>query len=310
RSASGTHFHAISMMAASSSTRRWFHIAPHSLVSVGPVFVVRWLVQIGSQRIDVFGRSVKAAALVAVRFARQQAIFAPTLDCTLRNPETVSKLFGSPEPLLLQSLPPALELIFIAQPYHSIKGVGNLPVSAVPAFVQDRGDLNFGVRVEKLIDDRDDSRRSFTKHPCGQPHWHSERARSAATKSHVSGDDVGLNQSDILDEEPHDALTLSWLDSGVIPDARKIFDQRQQLAARMCVDEAPFLLGLLFVFFLRREMQAQLVIPIRFQVADDESIIRISLHVSTPRQFRLIPRALELRATQLIRLTDPRLDLL
>jgi hypothetical protein len=129
-----------------------------------------------------------------------------------------------------------------------------LPVSAVPAFVQNRRDLNFGVNFEKLIDCGDDGRRSFAQHPGRQPDGYRESARCAAAKSHVCGDDVGLNQGDVFDKEPHDALTLARLDGGIVPHPRKIFDQRQQLRTCMCVDQAPFLLGMPFVIFLRCEM--------------------------------------------------------
>jgi len=69
------------------------------------------LTEIGSQHVNVFGGSVKAAALVAMISARQQAFFAPTLDRTLRDPEAAPQLLDGPEALFLQSLPATLELI-------------------------------------------------------------------------------------------------------------------------------------------------------------------------------------------------------
>jgi transposase len=87
-----------------------------SLVGLGCAGIssVGSLAKIGFQHVNVFGRSIKAAALVAMISARQQAFFAPTSDSTLRDAKPAPKLVGGPEALFLQPLPAALELIGIA----------------------------------------------------------------------------------------------------------------------------------------------------------------------------------------------------
>src|SRR2546430_1485374 len=83
------------------------------------------------------------------------------------------------------------------------------------------------------IDRRDDGGRSFAYHPSWQANGHGESARGAATKSHVRRDDIGLDQGDIFDQQSHDALALAWLDRGIVPDSRKVLDQRPQLLPGM-----------------------------------------------------------------------------
>ncbi len=63
------------------------------------------------QKVDIFRRSIEAAAPIAMKSARQQTFFAPPLDRALGDLEPVPKLFDRPKALLQQSRPVVFELV-------------------------------------------------------------------------------------------------------------------------------------------------------------------------------------------------------
>ena len=166
----------------------------------------------------------------------------------------------------------------------------------MPALIQDGCDLNFRVRVQKLIDGGDDVGGRLTHHPGWKCDGYRQRACGATTQTHVRGDDISPNQGDVFDEQTHDAFALARLDRGIVPDPREIVDQRQQLLSCMRIDEALIFLGLLLVVLLSGEVNAQLIVPLCLQTVDNEAIVRVRLHVSATCQLRLIAGTFQLSA--------------
>jgi hypothetical protein len=113
----------------------------------------------------------------------------------------------------------------------------------------------------------------------------------------VSGDDISLDQSHILDEQAHDTLAVTRLHGGIVPYPREILDQRQQLLPSVCVDEAPLCLRLLLVRFLCGKMRLQLAIPLCLEIVDDESVVRVCFHIAASGQLCLVAGALQLSTT-------------
>ena len=118
----------------------------------GSISSVHRVTEIGFQQIDILGHPIETTTSLSIEFAGQQFRSTPILDRALRDLKPSPKLFGRPKALFLEALSAILEFIGGAQPNDAIEGIGHLPVSAVPALIQNRRDLQLGVCVEKRID--------------------------------------------------------------------------------------------------------------------------------------------------------------
>jgi cytochrome bd-type quinol oxidase subunit 1 len=77
-----------------------------------------------------------------------------------------------------------------------------------------------------------------------------------------------------------------WVVYGVLRTADAISPISSQQVGCMRIDETPLLLGLLFVVFLCRQVQTQLVVPLRLQIVHHEPIVRVSLRRANSASYR------------------------
>jgi hypothetical protein len=136
------------------------------------------------------------------------------------------------------------------------------------------------VFVQQSVDLRHDFRFGFANLCHGQRPIDSQGPRSTSSQTHVRGDLVGLNERYVFDEQPQHPFSLPRLEFGIIPDARKIGGEREDLLAYFFLGQAVLLLGMPLVVFLRRCVSTQFLVPLGLQTASHKTIAGIDAHIS------------------------------
>ena len=135
-------------------------------------------------------------------------------------------------------------------------------------------------------------------------------SRLATAEANVNGDPLGLDERHILDQQRHDALALDRRGARIVPDAAEVFCEGEDAPARLLAEQ-PLIGGTLaLVFALQRIQMPEPVVPVGFQRVGDETIIRVDLEITAPRELSLITGPLQLRAAQALGLLDAMGDLL
>src|SRR5262245_4904080 len=123
--------------------------------------------------------------------------------------------------------------------------------------IQEVCDLPIGVGVEERVNLADDRRVGGAELDTGLRQWNLERAGGPAGESDIGVDALAFGQRDIGDEEPHHALLLAERGGGIVPQAREIGGERQDLRALLVADDTGILRARVFVGLLRGRDRAQ-----------------------------------------------------
>ncbi len=163
--------------------------------------------------------------------------------------------------------------------------------------------------VEKLVDAMDDIGVGAPKISGGEGERKGECTRRTATEADVGGDLGVLDERHVLDEEPRQTLLLANGCGRIVPEAREVGGEGQDLAAVLVVRRAGIILGLLFVASLRVGEGAELGVPVGLEGIGDQTVVGIDATVAAFRQLRFVAGALYVLAPESVHLVGPAAEL-
>ena len=123
----------------------------------------------------------------------------------------------------------------------------------------------------------------------------------------MGGDVLRLNQRHVIDEQAHDAFTLTEVDARVVPDLWQLLGKTENALADLGAECRSLLLAAAFVFLGSFGMTAQLVVPFRLKRICDETVVGVDLHVASAGKLGVIAQPLHMLATCGICLVSARL---
>src|ERR1700760_4813257 len=97
-----------------------------------------------------------------------------------------------------------------------------------------------------------------------------------------------FEQGHILDEQTEDALSFRRWHAGIIPNARELFGEVTNPAACFLVQCSSLLVSPPIILSGSFAMDAQLLVPFRFERVDDKAVVWVNVHVPAPRQLGVV----------------------
>src|SRR5262249_557907 len=148
-------------------------------------------------------------------------------------------------PFFTEPAEPALEVVGHANPCNLLQGEWQVLPSPAPSLVQNLSYLTITVIVEQLVDFGEDFWFEFANLSNWKRPLEDECPGSAASEPDVYRDLVRLEQSHIFDQQPKNALSLTYRECRIIPDPGKIGCQRQDSLPHFLIGPATLLLSVL-----------------------------------------------------------------
>ena len=104
----------------------------------------------------------------------------------------------------------------------------------------------------------------------------------------MGGNLLRFDQRHVIDEQAHDAFTLTEVDARVVPDLWQLLGKTENALAGLGAECRSLLLAAAFVFLGSFGMTAQLVVPFRLKRICDETVVGVDLHVASAGKLGIV----------------------
>lgn len=238
----------------------------------------------------------KAIVPVVVEMRPQEPCLIPDLHRVAGDPELLGQLRQGKHTTVSKPIVSWKQAIgFLDVP--DTRPLERLPIDCAHALVTQNGcDLAVGVEVKQPIHFGHKMSRIFTQ--LMDRGRQSDCLGRASLEADLSGDSTFLCKGHVLDEQPYHPLALPAGGPGIIPKARKIPGQCQNLGLLLLTESLRPSPPLLFEGFQCFLVSPELSVPLPFEFVGHKPVVGVDLHVATSGEICFVAESLDVLLAQ------------